>query len=477
MDVELSHGEQKMQVSLPDTATVVRYGHTYTDQLAPLADPSEAVRAALRAPLGMPPLRELAGPGRRAVIGFPDRVKGGNHPGAHRRVSIPVIVAELLAGGCRIEYITLLCCMGLHRKNTVEEWRSYLGDAIVDLFGPDRIVNHDAEAEDLLYLGLDTMGNPIQCNRLIAEADIPIVLGHVSGNPYGGFSGGYKMIATGIAGWQSIAAHHCPQTMHRADWLGASTRSRMRIQFRSIGETMEERIGKRFFAVDAVLGNGASPVSFAAGHLAEVEKATWPLATRLTDVAVPMTEKADVLVFGLPRDFHYGPGMGTNPLLMALAISGQMSRCWGAFREGGVVIASALCDGWFNDDWFPSYRRTFEEFQDFATAADYLESQAAADLTCDAGYRRMYSENFTYHPFHAMSMLSGAAVSTQRCAAVYIVGARKPGIARAMGFRTTDTFEQALKDARRYVGQNPRVLCTPECFSVQAPIHLKLGST
>jgi hypothetical protein len=45
-----------------------------------------------------------------------------------------------------------------------------------------------------------------------------------------------------------------------------------------------------------------------------------------------------------------------------------------------------------------------------------------------------------------------------------------------MGFRTANSFEQALKDAQRYVGQNPRILCTPECFSGQAPIHLKLGS-
>ena len=47
-----------------------------------------------------------------------------------------------------------------------------------------------------------------------------------------------------------------------------------------------------------------------------------------------MPEPADVLIMGLPRNFHYGPGMGTNPILANLAIGGQLSRCWNVFREG-----------------------------------------------------------------------------------------------------------------------------------------------
>ena len=38
----------------------------------------------------------------------------------------------------------------------------------------------------------------------------------MGGNPYGGYSGGYKHCATGISHWRSISAHHVPQVMHRA---------------------------------------------------------------------------------------------------------------------------------------------------------------------------------------------------------------------------------------------------------------------
>lgn len=469
-EVILDYGDTHMHVELPDSATVVRYGRTYQDP--PAVDPFEATKQALDKPHGFPPLRELAGPGKKIVIGFPDRVKGGVHSNCHRRVAIPLILKELMKGGARIEDITLLCCMGLHRKNTLEEWYWYLGKDIVDQFWPDRLVNHDAEAPDLCELGTDDMGNVVQCNRLMAEADLPIVIGHCAGNPYGGYSGGYKMIVTGLAGWRSIASHHCPETMHLENWLGASTESRMRRQFKSIGQTMEKALGKKFFAVDAVLGQRSQVLDVQAGELEQVEHATWPLADRRTNVRLDMDEPADVLVIGLPRNFHYGPGMGTNPILMSLAIGGQLSRCWHVFREGGVIIAASVCDGWFNPHWFPSYEETYEALQNYNNAREFLESEDAERIATSIDYRYRYSNHYTYHPFHAMSMISGGSVPLLRCSAVFIVGGKTPRYARGMGFIPVKTFEQAMEQAKRFVGRNPRILCTPECFSGGMAVHL-----
>ena len=344
----------------------------------------------------------------------------------------------------------------------------------MDQFYPDRLINHDAEAPDLMDFGTDAMGNRVQCNRLIGEADLPIVLGHCAGNPYGGYSGGYKMIVTGISGWESISSHHRPSTMHRKDWLGASTDSLMRRQFRSIGQAMEKGIGKRFFAVDAVLGQFAEVLDVQAGALDKVEAATWPLADRRTNIPLDMGGKADVLVIGVPRNFHYGPGMGTNPILMSLAIGGQLSRCWHAFQEGGVIIAASVCDGWFNPHWFPSYKETYRLLQKYCNAADFLDSEDAASMAANYDYGWQYSNRYTYHPFHAMSMISGGSVPNLWTSATYLVGPQKPEFARGMGFIPVNTFDEAFDRARRYVGTNPRILCTPECFTGGVPVHLHL---
>ena len=169
-EVLLDYGDAKMRVELPDSATVARYGKTYQDP--PAIDNAAATRRALENPLGFPPLKEMAGPDKKVVIGFPDRVKGGAQAGCHRKTAIPLIIEELLKGGCKMENITLICGMGLHRKNTLEEWYWYLGKEIVDQFWPGRLVSHDGEAPDLLDFGKDEMGNVVLCNRMLAEADM-----------------------------------------------------------------------------------------------------------------------------------------------------------------------------------------------------------------------------------------------------------------------------------------------------------------
>ncbi|MCL1999893.1 MAG: lactate racemase domain-containing protein [Planctomycetes bacterium] len=470
-EVLLDYGDGKMRVELPDSAVVVRYGKTYRDP-DPLGDSLELTRRALQKPLDGKPLRERAGPDKKVVVGFPDRVKGGVQPKAHRRVALKLILEELLAGGCELANITLLCGPGLHRQNTLEEFYWYLGKEIVDQFHPGRLINHDVEAPGLKDYGNDAMGNRVQGNALLHDADLVVMVGHCSGNPYGGYSGGYKMLVTGFSGWQSIASHHCPATMHRDDWLGGRANQHMRRQFQAIGKAMEEGMGKEIFQVDAVLGQFAEVLDVQAGSIDAVEKATWPLAERRTFVPIEMPAPADILVLGLPRNFHYGPGMGTNPILAGLALGGQLSRCWPCLRQECVVIAASIGDGWFNDKWFPSYAETYQALQKYQNPTDFLSSPDAQAITDNYEYRFSYSNFFTYHPFHAMSMLSGGAILGQRAAAVIMVGSRQPKYARGMGYIPVADFKEALKLAQRHTGPNPNILCTPECFSGGAAVHL-----
>ena len=48
-------------------------------------------------------------------------------------------------------------------------------------------------------------------NKYVYDADVAVLIGHTQGNPYGGYSGGYKHCATGISHWRSISAHHVPR--------------------------------------------------------------------------------------------------------------------------------------------------------------------------------------------------------------------------------------------------------------------------
>lgn len=470
--VNIEYGDGLLPIEVPETAVVPRYKETYFDPPA-AADPVAAIRKALANPLGMDPLGKLAKNGSKVVIAFPDRVKGGSHAQAHRRLAIPIIVEELKRAGVRDRDILLLCAIGLHKKNTKEEFDQYLGREIVDVFWPDRIKNHDAEdPEGIVQLGRDEMGNPVCVNKDIYEADLAVMIGHTQGNPYGGYSGGYKMCVTGVTDWRSIGSHHCPATMHREDFVPVNTeRSHMRRQFDSIGRAMEKGMGKKFFLVDAVLGAESQILAVYAGAAAEVQKASWPLARQRTEVVLDIKEKFDVMVFGLPRTFHYGPGMGTNPILMLQACGSQVARNLSVLREGGVVIAASVCDGWFNDEWFPSYREVYTRLQgvdDLAQAAAWAE-----EIATRPEYIRKYRHEFAYHPFHALSMVAMGGVALRHTSAIYVVGAKEPQCARGMRMRPVDTFAEALGEAAKIVGRDPRMLVIPEAFTRTA-VHFKM---
>jgi hypothetical protein len=468
--LRLEYGDTGMDVEVPDSAAVIEPGPLICEP-EPLPDPVAATRAALGNPLDSRPLRALVGPGAKVVIAFPDRVKGGNHATAHRKVAIPLILDELAAAGVDERDVTLICAIGLHRKNTEAEFTDYLGADLVRRFRGRRLINHDPEDPDgIVDLGETRHGDVVQVNRAVAEADLSITIGHTMGNPYGGYSGGYKMPCTGLTTWRSIASHHTPATMHRPDFTPVSSASHFRHQLTDIGQTIEAALPAPFFCVDAVLRGDARQIGVFAGRPADVEKAAWPVAQRRTDVVLP-GEPADVLVLGMPRSFHYGPGMGSNPILMMQAIGSSIVRNAQALKPGAPVICASVCDGWFNDEVFPSYRETYALYQHCTTVAEMTRYEE--DLANRPEYLHRFRHAYGYHPFHAFSMLYMGGIAQEFSNAIYIVGAREPGYARGMGVTPTRSFDGALRRARRLVGESPKLLVIPALSQPQFHVRCK----
>ena len=468
--VRLDYGDEGVEAELPESAIVLRAGSAHREP-EPLADPVAATRDALRAPLGMPPLDQLAGPGDKITIAFPDRVKGGVQPTAHRRVAIPLILDELQRAGVRQRDITLVCAIGLHRKNTAEEFDALLGEETLARVDPDKIINHDAEDPDgIVDLGRSRHGDPVQVNRRLAESDLAIMLGHTAGNPYGGFSGGYKMPATGLTTWRSIRAHHSPGTMQRHDFVPASVHSHFRDQLTAIGRTMEAALPRPFFTVDAVLDGRSRQLQVAAGAISDVEQATWPLARQRTEVSLD-GPPADVLIIGMPRNFHYGPGMGSNPILMMQAIGSSISRAKPALRSDPVIIAASVCDGWFNESEFPATVAVYDALQSVGSA-DRL-TRFEDDYSTRVDWVDAYRDGGAYHPFHAFSMAYMGGLAKINSSMIFIAGAQDPAYAEGMGAVPAESVESALAEARERVGRDPRILVVPE---LSKPAYHLVGS-
>ena len=99
----------------------------------------------------------------------------------------------------------------------------------------------------------------------------------------------------------------------------------MRTKFDEIGMHMEEKMGHPFFCCDAVLDTKSRQIEIYSGYAKEMQPDSWKIADKRT--YVPWAEKKyDVMVFGMPQNFHYGDGMGTNPIQMMQALSAQVIR-------------------------------------------------------------------------------------------------------------------------------------------------------
>lgn len=208
MNVHLAYGKTGLDITVPDDATIVEPRF-----VAGVEDETAALRAALRDPIGAPPLHSLVRPGDKVIIVHSDITR----PMPNDRV-LPVLIDELQAAGIRPEEITLLNGLGTHRPQTRDELVDMLGEEIVDSY---LCLQHDCWDDDnLIPLGETRFGNPVRINRHYMEADIKILTGFIEPHFFAGFSGGPKAVLPSIAGVESVLSNHGAEMIgaHEARW-------------------------------------------------------------------------------------------------------------------------------------------------------------------------------------------------------------------------------------------------------------------
>lgn len=205
--VSLQFGRSGLDVDLPGTDITV-----LEPRFVPgLPDEASAFRAAVRAPIGGPPLRELIRGGDRVAVVIPDHTR----PLPRERL-LPWLMAEL--DHVPAENIVILNGTGSHRANTPAELREMVGERILSRH---RVINHDSrDRSTLSRAGATVDGRPVWLNREYVEADRRIVLGFIEPHFMAGFSGGYKGVFPALADLDSIKHYHRAQVIGdpRSTW-------------------------------------------------------------------------------------------------------------------------------------------------------------------------------------------------------------------------------------------------------------------
>ena len=203
--IELNYGRGRLPVDLPDEIDlkVIR-----KRQMPVLPDPEAAVREALAAPTGAPPLAELATGKQSACILICDITRP-----VPNGLFLPILVEQLLGAGLRAERIKIVVATGLHRPNEGPELEELVGSRWV--LDTVEVANHFAR-DDAAHVDLGTTrahGVPVRLDRRLVEADLKIATGLVEPHFMAGWSGGRKVIAPGVAHKDTITTFHSARFM------------------------------------------------------------------------------------------------------------------------------------------------------------------------------------------------------------------------------------------------------------------------
>lgn len=349
MKVRLAYGKEGLWVDLPDgNVTVVEPRY-----VPGLPDERGALRDALRAPAGAPPLREMAGPDDTVAIVFSDITR----PQPRDRM-LPVLLEEL--AHVPRQQIVLINALGTHRPNTEEELAAMLGRDIVSGY---RVVQHDAwDRSGMANLGETSFGHQVYVNAEYMRASVKILTGFIEPHFFAGFSGGPKAVLPGLTDQASVMANHGAEMISHPQATWGVTEGN------PIWEEMKEVALKTApaFLLNVSLNRDKEITGVFAGDLLEAYAAGADFV-RETALA-PVPHSFDIVITsnsGYPLDIN-----------LYQAVKG-MSAAAQIVKPGGSIVIAAEC--W---DGLPEHGE-YGQLLEMASSPEEL-----LGIVCSAGFMR-----------------------------------------------------------------------------------------
>lgn len=317
MNINLPWGKDFLSFGLPDTWDVHLPERLDMSGSAP-PDEAGIVRNALHNPIGAPKLSETHLEDKKILIIVDDNTR----PTPADRF-FHLVLAELKAGGARMENVTAITALGIHTPMTEKE--------MAEKIGPDNLkeiswVNHDAfDPESNHHFGATSRGTPVVLNKKIAGSDLILLIGMIEPHLWAGFGGGLKNLFPGVAAAPAIGHHHSmisepPYWFNR---VGADPEENL---FRRDIEEMRGRIPADMFVINVLLDEKQRITAAYAGDPVEAHREG--IEYNREKAGIPLTGRMDaVIVNSHPMNFNFKQSM----------------KCVGnalpALKPGGVVMA------------------------------------------------------------------------------------------------------------------------------------------
>ena len=276
--IALPYGNSVKTIEVPDANLAWVAGPKHAP---PVADLEQAVRDALRNPIGSPSLAELvARRGRRTVILVDDGTRG-----TPQKLIVPILLDELTAAGVSEADICILVALGTHRHMSPNELIGRLGKDVCERI---EVLNLPQDPGDFVDLGVTPLGIPIQVSRRYLESDVSIAVGNIVPHMYAGWAGGAKMVQPGVTSAKTTARTHLiagPRVYEILGDVDNPVRKEM--------EEIAARTGLAFI-LNVVLNASGEVAAVVAGDMVRAHRAGVEIARGIYTIEV--AEKPDIVI-------------------------------------------------------------------------------------------------------------------------------------------------------------------------------------
>ena len=286
-------------------------------------DVNAATKKALLNPINSRKLSETVSGKRTACVVVTDITRA-----CPDKELLPPLLEEIEKGVSR-NNITILIASGMHREMSHEEKIEKYGKDVVANY---RIIDHKGDDKrNLIDLGITKNGIPIKVSKIAVESELLVSIGVVEPHQFAGYSGGYKTIAVGVAGDETISRIHSRKMLQ-------DPRMRLgNVEGNPFQEDMVE-IGKKVgldFIVNVILGNKEEVVQVLAGEPLETYKTLVNEAKTIYEVPIRKSFDVAICGVGFPKD--------TNLYQTSRAASYLFFVSKPVIKNGGYIIIPAVC--------------------------------------------------------------------------------------------------------------------------------------
>jgi len=385
-----------------------------------IANTNEAIKEAIRNPIGTIPLKELIkekGDLEQICIVASD----GTRP-VPSRIILKALIEELNSYGINDNQILVLIATGLHRQSREDELERILGIELkCRLKSIDHVATDKASLKDF---GTAPDGVPIYINKHYCESDLKILTGYVEPHFFFGFSGGPKSIAPGIAGAETIQANHSAENIaHPLARFGIDKGNPMHENSKHISDT----IGADFI-VNVCINEKHEITRVAAGNVMQVHEQL--VKYQLNYIFKKIKDLYDIVICG---NGGYPLDLNLYQAVKSMAI-GEI-----AVKEGGTIISvNELSDGVGIGQ---------ENFRDLIFSGK----------TPKTLYEQVLNKEIVIPDQWEIQVLARIMMRAE----IYVISSLKEEEIGNIGLKYANSVEEAIDASLKKYGQGARILILP----------------